>query len=60
MELDAPPASPLVLGVGADPPAGTSSATATLAPLLPDPRLGHEKPLVLSWQQLGADRRHRS
>jgi hypothetical protein len=29
-----------------------------VAPLPPDPRLGHEKPLVLSWQQLGADRRH--
>jgi hypothetical protein len=26
------------------------------APLPPDPRLGHGKPLALSWQQLGADR----
>jgi hypothetical protein len=31
MELDAPPVSPPVLGVGADPPAGTFSAAATLA-----------------------------
>jgi hypothetical protein len=31
-----------------------------LAPLLPDPRLGHEKPLVLSEQPLEADRRHHS
>jgi hypothetical protein len=30
----------------------------TLAPLPPDHRLGHGKPLALSWQQLGADRRH--
>jgi hypothetical protein len=31
MELDVPPMSPLVLGVGADPPAGTFSA-ATMPP----------------------------
>jgi hypothetical protein len=30
----------------------------TLAPLLPDPQLGHGRPVALSWQQLGADRRH--
>jgi hypothetical protein len=30
MELDAPPVSPQVLGVGADPLAGTFSAAATL------------------------------
>jgi hypothetical protein len=29
MELDAPPVSPLVLGVGADPPAGIFSTAAT-------------------------------
>jgi hypothetical protein len=31
-----------------------------LVPLPPDPRLGHGKPLALSWQQPGADRRHHS
>jgi hypothetical protein len=31
-----------------------------LAPLPPDPRLGHEKPLALSGQRLEADRRHHS
>jgi hypothetical protein len=31
-----------------------------LAPLPPDPRLGHEKPLALSEQRLEADRRHHS
>jgi hypothetical protein len=30
-----------------------------LVPLPPDPRLGHGKPLALSWQQPGADRLHR-
>jgi hypothetical protein len=30
----------------------------TLAPLPPDPQLGHGRPVALSWQQLGADRRH--
>jgi hypothetical protein len=32
----------------------------TLAPLPLDPRMGHGKPLTLSWQQLGAVRRHHS
>jgi hypothetical protein len=32
----------------------------TLAPLPPDPQLGHGKPLMLFWQQPGADRRHHS
>jgi hypothetical protein len=47
LELDAPPVSPPVSGVGVNPPAGTSSATTT--PLPPDPRLGHWKPLALPW-----------
>jgi hypothetical protein len=49
----APPVSPPVSGVGTNPPAGTSSATA----MLPDagaavagPRLEHGKPLALSEQ----------
>jgi hypothetical protein len=31
-----------------------------LAPLPPDPRLGHERPLALSGHRLEADRRHHS
>jgi hypothetical protein len=31
-----------------------------LAPLPPDPRLGHEKALALSGQRLEADHRHHS
>jgi hypothetical protein len=31
-----------------------------LAPLPPNSRLGHGKPLALSWQQPGADCRHHS
>jgi hypothetical protein len=30
----------------------------TLAPLAPDPQLGHGRLVALSWQQLGADHRH--
>jgi hypothetical protein len=61
MELEAPPVSPPVLGVGADPLAGPSPPLRrrlTLAPLPPDPQLGHGRLVALSWQQLRADHQH--
>jgi hypothetical protein len=53
--------SPPVSGVARIPQLGPPSPLRrrlTLVPLPPDPRLGHGKPLALSWQQPGADRQH--
>ena len=50
LELDAPPASPLVSGGGADPPAGTSSAAVTP----PDAGAAATGPPVGVWEAAGA------
>jgi hypothetical protein len=50
MELDVPPASPPVSGVGTDPPAGTSSATA----MPPDAGAAAAGSLTGAWEAAGA------
>jgi hypothetical protein len=59
--LDAPPMSPPVLGVGADPPARTFSTAVTppdTGATAAGSQLGHGRLVALSWQQLVADRWH--
>jgi hypothetical protein len=51
------------VGEGMDPHLGSPLSLRhrlMLAPLSPDPWLGHEKPLALSRQRLEADRQHHS
>jgi hypothetical protein len=50
LELDAPPASPPVSGVGTDPPAGTSSATV----MPPDAGAAAAGPPTMAWEVVGA------
>jgi hypothetical protein len=61
MELDVPPVSPQCWEWAQIPQLGPSPLRRrrlTLVPLPPDPQLGHGRSVPLSWQQLGADRRH--
>jgi hypothetical protein len=63
LELDVPTTSPPVSGGGMDPPVGTPPPLRRrpmLAPLPPDPRPGHGKPLALSRHHPGANRWHHS